>query len=192
MEKRKRRGLVMLSVLIAMVAAVYGWRFVGRANAGNGGAENAVVAKLVAADQGKTPQFPFFHPPAGGFRHMNWRKMTAAQRRAMHEKMRARFEAFLLEFAHASPAVQHQIVMQAKARFARMRKMRARWAHNRAKNAGAPGGAGGPGGRGGPHGHWKPGGLAANAPNFIAHSLVGGNPQFHAAATAFFMALHNQ
>lgn len=183
MEKKQKRNVVLLATLLVLVAAVFGWDFVGRAGANNQLTENAAVAKLVAADKGKVPQFPFFHPPAGGFHRMNWQKMTRAQRMAFHRQMQVRFEAFLLEFAQASPAVQHEIVEQAKARFRMMRKMHAKWAKQRQA-------AGGPNGAHGGHG-WGPGGLAQHAPGFIAHALVSGNPQFHAAATQFFMALHN-
>ncbi len=181
MEKKQKRNVIVLIALLILVAAVFGWDFVGRAGARSPSSENAAVAKLVAADNGKIPQFPFFHPPAGGFHRVNWRKMTPAQRRAFHERMRVHFEAFLLEFAKASPAVQHEIVEQAKARFRMMRKMHAKWA-KRGKAAGASKG---------PHHGWGPGGFAQHAPGFIAHSLVSGNPQFHAAATQFFMAMHN-
>jgi hypothetical protein len=183
MEKRQKRNIIVLATLLVLVAAVFGWDFVGRARSATN--DNAAIAKLVAANKGKVPQFPFFHPPAGGFHRVNWRKMTAAQRRAFHNRMRVRFEAFLLEFAQASPAVQQEIVAQAKARFRMMRKMHAKWAKRRQ-------GAGGANGHpGGPHHGWGPGGLAQHAPAFIAHALVSGNPQMHAAATQFFMALHN-
>ena len=183
MEKKQKRNVILLASLLVLVAAVFGWDFVGRAGAHNQLTENAAVAKLVAADKGKAPQFPFFHPPAGEFHRMNWRKMTRAQRRAFHRQMQVRFEAFLLEFAHASPAVQNEIVEQAKARFRMMRKMHAKWAKQHQAAGGSNGAHGG-------HG-WGPGGLAQHAPGFIAHALVSGNPQLHAAATQFFMALHN-
>lgn len=189
MEKKQKRNVIVLVALLVLVVAVFGWDLVRRAGARSPSSENAAVAKLVAADKGKAPQFPFFHPPAGGFHRVNWRKLTPAQRRAFHRRMREHFEAFLLEFAQASPAVQHEIVAQAKARFRMMRKMHPKWA-KRGKTGGAPNGSH-PGGHG-PHHGWGPGGFAQHAPGFIAHSLISGNPQLHAAATQFFMALRNE
>ncbi len=187
-KKRQKRNITVLATLLVLVATVFGWNFVGQAGVKDGPAENTAVARLVAANKGKVPQFPFFHPPVGGFHRVNWRKLTPAQRQAFHQQMREHFEAFLLEFALASPAVQHEIVEQAKARFRMMRKMHAKWAKRRQ----AAGGSNGPhsGGHGRHHG-WGRGGLAQHAPGFIAHSLLAGNPQMHAAATQFFMALHN-
>jgi hypothetical protein len=183
MEKTQKRNVIVLSTLLTMVAAVFGWDFVGRAGASNRLAQNSAVAKLVMADRGKMPQSPFFQPPAGRFHRMDWKKMTKEQRMAFHRQLRVRFEAFLLEFAASSPTVQQEIVEQAKARFKAMRRMHAKWAQKGQSADNAPGGHG-------PHG-WGPGGLAQHAPGFIAHALASGNPQLHAAATQFLMALHN-
>ncbi len=119
------------------------------------------VAAVLQKWHGKIPQFPMFGPPPGGFRR-NWRTMTPAQRRAMWQKRRTRMQAFFLAFAHAGPQKQAAIIAAAKAHF---KKMRHRF-----------------------HGH---GHFAAHMPQMMANHLIGGDPQFHAAMTGFFMGLRN-
>ena len=178
---KDQKQIVTLAAILLAVLVVYGWMFMRTRAASPRDNTSAQVAKVLAGWKGQIPQFPMFGPPAG-FHAGDWRKLTAAQRRAMFLKRRIQMQAFFLAFAHANAAEQAAIVAAAKARFA---AMRARWQQHRAA---AAGGTAGPGGHGGPGGR---GNFATRLPQMMANHLISGNPQMHASMTQFFMAMHN-
>ena len=176
---KDRKQIVTLAALLLAIVVVYGWMFMRTRAASPRDNTAPQVAKVLASWKGQIPQFPMFGPPAG-FHRGDWRKMTAAQRRAMWRNRRIRMQAFFLAFAHADAAQQAAIIAAAKARFAAMRARRQATAA-----AGGPGGLGHPGGRG------RRGNFATRIPQMMANRLIRGNPQMHAAVIGFFMAMHN-
>ncbi len=166
---RERRSSVVLAALLLAIILVYGYMFMrSRGNSVRADAMSPQVTKILLAQKGQIPPFPMFGGPG---RHFDWHKihaMTPAQRHAFFMKRRVKMEAFLLAFAHATPAQRQAIIDATKARFAMMHNHR-------------PGGRHGPGGRGG---------FASRMPQMMANGLIRGNPQMHAAMTQFFMGLH--
>ncbi len=164
--------MVTLAILLLAIVVVYGWMYMRGHAAVRYTDISPQVAKVLASWKGQMPQFPMFGPFAG-FHRGDWRKMGAAQRRAMWRQRRIQMQAFFIAFAHANAAEQAAIIAAAKARFAERQDHR---------QANRPAGRGGRGGRGN---------LASRLPQMMANHLISGNPQMHAAMAGFFMAMHN-
>lgn len=109
---RKRLSRIMLVLLLLGIVEVYG-RIIFTALHTPAASIPPAVSEMLTTRHAVPLTFPRLH----AVNSVVWGKMSAAQRRALSQQRRLRYEVFFLAFAHATPEQQRTVVERTRLRF---------------------------------------------------------------------------